>query len=108
MPRNRRKRSLYALAALTAVISSRAGAQRYPTNDPVIKQLWEQGMTDRSQAAALAQALMDSIGPRLHGSRGHDAAVEWLLGLYQRWGITARKERYGTWKNWRRGYTHLD
>ncbi len=85
-----------------------AGAQRFPTDDPVIKRLWEEGMTERSQAGALAQALMDSIGPRLSGSPGYDAATDWLVSLYRRWGVPARKERYGTWRGWRRGYTHLD
>jgi hypothetical protein len=85
-----------------------AMAQRFPTDDPVIRRLWDEGMTQRSQVASLAQVLMDSIGPRLSGSPGFDAATDWLVGLYQKWGVTARKERYGTWRGWTRGYTHLD
>ncbi|MBM4188951.1 MAG: M20/M25/M40 family metallo-hydrolase [Gemmatimonadetes bacterium] len=85
-----------------------AAGQRMPTDDPVIKRIWDEGMTDRSQVAALAQVLTDSIGPRLSGSPGYDAAVDWLMARYQQWGIAARKERYGTWRGWKRGYSHLD
>ncbi len=85
-----------------------AAAQTYPTNDPVIRRIWDEGMTDRSQATRLAQVLSDSIGPRLSGSPGYAAATDWVAARYAEWGITARKERYGTWRGWRRGYTHFD
>lgn len=32
----------------------------------------------------------------------------WLLATYEAWGIPARNERYGSWKGWRRGISHLD
>jgi carboxypeptidase Q len=101
-------RSLALAAALGLGASTLLVAQRFPTDDPVIRRLWDEGMTDRSQVASLAQALMDSIGPRLSGSPGYDAATDWLMSQYARWGVPARKERYGTWRGWRRGYTHLD
>src|SRR5688572_3386478 len=107
MQLNRRAPAI-ALVVLTVAVAVPSAAQRFPTADPVIKRIWDEGMTDRSQAGALAQALMDSIGPRLTASRGHDSAVEWLLSLYQRWGVPARKEQYGTWLAWQREYTHLD
>jgi hypothetical protein len=37
-----------------------------------------------------------------------EAAQDWLVQTYQAWGIPARKERYGTWRGWRRGMTHID
>jgi hypothetical protein len=101
-------RSFVLATALGLGASTPLVAQRFPTDDPVIRRLWDEGMTDRSQAASLAQALMDSIGPRLSGSPGYDAATDWLMSQYARWGVPARKERYGTWRGWRRGYTHLD
>jgi hypothetical protein len=102
-------RALVTLCLVVGLGRSRpAAAQHFPINDAVIKRLWDEGMTERSQAATLAQALMDSIGPRLTASRGHEAAIEWLLSLYQRWGVPARKEKFGTWLGWRRDYTHLD
>jgi carboxypeptidase Q len=65
-------------------------------------------MTEKSQVARLAQVLLDSIGPRLTASPGHQAAVEWLQQQYRGWGVPVRAERYGTWRSWRRYYTHLD
>jgi hypothetical protein len=52
--------------------------------------------------------LFDSLGPRLTASPGMTAAQNWLLATYTGWGITARKEQYGTWRSWRRGKTHID
>ena len=72
-----------------------------PTN-PVINQIWEEGM-QRSQAAKLAQVLLDSIGPRLTGSPNSERGQDWLLATYNSWGVPARKEQYGTWNSWRRG-----
>ncbi len=96
------------VAFVFAVSVTAAGAQTFPTNDPVIKRLWDEGMTNKSQVARLAQVLTDSIGPRLSGSPGFLSAVDWVAGRYAAWGIPARKERYGTWRGWRRRYTHVD
>jgi hypothetical protein len=93
---------------VSAGICSTLGAQTFPTDDPVIKRIWDEGMTTRSQAASLAQVLLDSIGPRLTGSPGHQSAVEWLQQQYRAWGVPARAERYGTWRGWRRAHTRLD
>jgi carboxypeptidase Q len=94
-------------ALLVAAPAAPGAAQDLATDDPVIRALWEEGM-ERSQVYPLGQVLLDSIGPRLTGSPGLDAAHEWLVGLYQGWGIEAENERYGTWKGWRRGITHVD
>jgi carboxypeptidase Q len=101
-------RTLAALMALVLALPPRASGQSFPTDDPVIKRMWAEGMTERSQAAALAQVLLDSIGPRLTGSPGFNASVDWIAGKYREWGIPVRKEQYGTWAGWRRGYTHAD
>lgn len=65
-------------------------------------------MTARSQVYNLAQVLTDSIGPRLTASPGFYSAVDWAVQKLQGWGITARREQYGTWMGWDRGHTHLD
>lgn len=83
-------------------------AQTFPTDDPVNKRMWDEGMTAKSKAFDLAQSLLDSIGPRLAASPGYDKAVDWALRNYQMWGIPARKEQYGTWMGWERGFSHLD
>ena len=76
--------------------------RRDAPTDPVIRKIWEEGM-GRSQAAALSQVLLDSIGPRLTGSPNMNRAQDWAVSMYRKWGIDARKERYGTWNAWRRG-----
>ncbi|MBX3173881.1 MAG: M20/M25/M40 family metallo-hydrolase [Gemmatimonadaceae bacterium] len=78
-----------------------------PVTNPVLQRIWSEGM-ERSQAMALAQELMDPIGQRLTASPQMDAAQDWILGKYAAWGVTARKERYGTWLGWNRGVTHVD
>jgi hypothetical protein len=98
--------SAFALLVSGTVVTV-ADAQTFPTDDPVVQQIWAEGM-ENSQTYALAQALLDSIGPRLPGSPGNDAAVEWLLAKYEAWGISARKEQFGTWRGWTRGVTHID
>jgi len=104
------KKACLALAALLATgVPAALEAQLFPTDDPVIRRMWEEGMTEeRSQVFDLAQALTDSIGPRLMGSPSYDAAGDWLLSRYAAWGIEATKEEYGTWIGWDRGHTHVD
>jgi len=95
----------------TVALAAPVGAQQapdFPTGDPVIRAMWEQGMTDASQVESLAQALLDSIGPRLVGSPGNDAANDWVQSMYDLWGIENRAEQYGTWRGWERGYSHID
>jgi len=88
--------------------SGAAQAQTFPTDDPVIRHIWDEGMGDGSQIFDLGQALIDSIGPRLMGSPGFDAAGDWLMSTYAAWGVEAEKQVYGTWRGWDRGYTHID
>jgi carboxypeptidase Q len=111
MPR-RRTFSLAGLSALVLALlvllpGAHAEAQTFRTDDPVLRQMWEEGM-EASRARALAQVLMDSVGPRLSGSPGYDAAADWLMGVYREWGIEVRQEEYGTWQGWREGVLHVD
>jgi len=107
-------RRILVLSLLPCVGTGPALAQEFfvrPTGfaieNPVLRRIWALGM-DSSQTASLAQVLLDSIGPRLTASPGMEAAQDWLLRTYARWGVAARRERYGTWRGWRRGVTHLD
>jgi hypothetical protein len=75
--------------------------------DPLIQRMYEEGM-NHSQTEALSQALFDSIGPRLTNSDRYNAGQDWLVKTYASWGVTARREAWGTWSSWRRGPTHLD
>ncbi|HWA40740.1 MAG TPA: M20/M25/M40 family metallo-hydrolase, partial [Gemmatimonadales bacterium] len=96
-----------ALAVALFAGARAAQAQTLPVDDPVLRAIWAQGM-DSSRATDLAQALMDSIGPRLNASPAHLAANNWAVARLRSWGIDARNEQYGTWRSWRRGITHLD
>jgi len=84
-----------------------SGAQTFPTDDPVVRQMWVRGM-EQSQTEGFAQVLTDFIGPRLAGSPALDAAADWAVGKFQEWGVPARKEQYGTWESWEFGVTHVD
>ncbi len=103
-------RRLFAAALTTLALAAPfqgVAAQTFPTDDPVLKHIWAIGM-DSSRTMELSGALLDSIGPRLAASPGQRAAQDWLLKTYASWGIDAKNERYGTWRGWRRGYSHVD
>ncbi|MGH7537069.1 MAG: M28 family peptidase [Gemmatimonadales bacterium] len=106
-------RRFLSVLSFAVVLAAPAVAQGFPqpsgftVDNPVLRRIWSLGM-DSSQSPALAQVLLDSLGPRLTGSPEMEAAQDWMVKTYQSWGITARKERYGTWRGWRRGPTHID
>src|SRR5690349_21866855 len=83
------------------------GAPSFPTDDPVLRRIWAIGM-DSSRVEQLAGTLLDSIGPRLTGTEIQRNAQNWLVSMYKSWGIDAKNERYGTWRGWRRGTSHVD
>jgi len=100
-------RSLSGAALLVVCAASAISAQSYTTADPVIRQIWTEGMNS-SQAYKLAQVLSDSVGPRLTGTPGIKRGNDWLVATYTSWGVDARNEEYGKWRGWRRGTTHVD
>ena len=98
------------LSLLTAPLNpgaSEAAAQSFPSDDPVIRAIWEEGV-ERSQVYELGQVMMDSIGPRLTGAPAMAGANDWAVARYAEWAIDAYKEQYGTWRGWERGITHID
>jgi hypothetical protein len=99
---------LFAAVLVPWLVPDGVKAQDFPTDDPIIRAIWAQGMEEGSQAQQLAQVLMDSVGPRLSGSPGQRASVEWAVSTYENWDIPVRAEQYGTWRGWDRGYTHID
>ncbi|HEX7937492.1 MAG TPA: M20/M25/M40 family metallo-hydrolase [Gemmatimonadaceae bacterium] len=96
-----RKNLVFAASAL--IVATPLVAQ----SDPVAARIFRLGM-DSSHVQQLSQVLFDSIGPRLTGGPGIKAASDWVINTYKSWGIDARRENYGTWRGWRRGYTHID
>jgi carboxypeptidase Q len=75
--------------------------------DPVIEAIIKEA-TENSQLEKLGHELMDGIGPRLVGSPKMQQAHDWAVEKYKGWGITARNERWGEWRGWDRGITHMD
>jgi carboxypeptidase Q len=100
-------RNFLVLAAGASLLTAPLAAQSWSVEDPVLQRIWELGM-HQSDAERLAQALMDSIGPRLTGTPLLDRANDWSVQTLRGWGIDARKEQYGTWLGWERGITHID
>src|SRR5690554_1738376 len=61
-----------------------------------------------SQLKILAHELMDDIGPRLVGTPQMQKAHDWAVAKYKTWGIPAENQKWGEWKAWERGITHID
>lgn len=76
--------------------------------DSLLVQAIVKEATENSQLKPLAHQLLDVIGPRLTGTPQLDQAQAWLLKTYSDWGITARNEKWGEWRGWERGTTHID
>ena len=100
-------RSFSLAAAVTAIVGTSLGAQTFPTDDPVIKRIYAIGM-DSSRLEYEAHVLFDSLGPRLMGTSNLKRAQDWLVSTYKGWGVDAKEERYGTWRGWERGHSHID
>ena len=98
---------LLAGALLFAAAPHCVSAQTFQSDDPIIKRIWAIGM-DSSETEHLANQLFDSLGPRLTGTPDLKRANDWLVYTYTSWGIPAHNEQYGTWRGWRRGYSHID
>ena len=75
--------------------------------DTVIKNIIEEA-TNNSQLEPLAHELLDVIGPRLVGTPQMQQANDWAIAKYTKWGISARNEKWGEWKSWERGISHID
>jgi carboxypeptidase Q len=107
----------FSLTILLGVALSTSGETQTPattpppptftSSDSVIRRMWRVGM-EQSRVEALAQVLMDSIGPRLSGTPGYTASGDWLERTYRSWGIAARRHTYGTWRGWQQGVTSAE
>jgi carboxypeptidase Q len=75
--------------------------------DPVVENIVKEA-TENSQLEILAHELLDGIGPRLVGSPKMLKAHNWAVEKYKGWGIAARNEKWGEWRGWERGITHVD
>ena len=106
--RTRRAAGAALLAAASALVAAESTpAQTLATDDPVLRAIWDEA-TSRSELEPLAQALLDSLGPRLTGTPGMERAQDWAVSMLRGWGIDAELEQYGTWEGWERGPSHID
>jgi carboxypeptidase Q len=64
--------------------------------------------TDNSQLEKLAHELFDEIGPRLVGTPQMKQANDWAVAKYKSWDIDAHNEKWGEWRGWERGVSHID
>jgi hypothetical protein len=63
---------------------------------------------DSSQLQKLAHELFDVIGPRLVGTPQMEQARDWAIAKYGSWDIPAYSEKWGEWRGWERGISHID
>lgn len=75
--------------------------------DPVIENIIKEA-NENSQLEKLGHELMDVIGPRLVGTPQMKQANDWAVAKYNSWGISAKNEKWGEWRGWERGITHID
>jgi hypothetical protein len=98
------KRKVQTLLFLLLLTGSLAQAQ---VKDPVTEGIVKEA-TENSQLEVLAHELLDGIGPRLVGTPEMQQSHDWAVAKYKSWGIEARNEKWGEWRGWQRGITHVD
>ncbi|HEX8333906.1 MAG TPA: M20/M25/M40 family metallo-hydrolase [Segetibacter sp.] len=76
--------------------------------DSVLIQKIVKEATENSQLEKMAHELIDVIGPRLVGTSKMQKANDWAVNTYKSFGITARNEKWGEWRGWERGISHID
>jgi len=77
------------------------------SKNPVVQNIIKEA-TENSQLEKLGHELVDVIGPRLVGTPQMKKANDWAVAKYNSWGISARNEKWGEWRGWERGITHID
>lgn len=75
--------------------------------DPIIENIIKEA-NENSQLQLLGHELLDIIGPRLVGTPQMKNAHDWAVAKYGEWGISAKNEKWGEWRGWERGITHID
>lgn len=106
------KKSIFGSVVLTLFIVDSGFSQgRFPQEpqvlEPIVKKIVEEA-NNNSQLESLAFELLDIVGPRLVGTPGMNRANDWALAKFQSWGISAKKQKFGEWKGWERGISHID
>jgi len=92
-----------AVLALGICFNSLNAQDKNPVIESIIKEA-----NDNSQLENLAHEMLDVIGPRLVGTPQMQQAHDWAVAKYKSWDVTARNEKWGEWRGWERGITHID
>lgn len=90
-----------------AVVAQRGRERAKAPKDSIVEAIIKEAI-ENSQLEKLGHELMDGIGPRLVGSPKMQQAHDWAVAKYGTWGINARNEKWGEWRGWERGTTHID
>ena len=98
-----KKTSLFSLSILFIGTFSGFSQEKNTVIENIQKEAYE-----NSQLEILAHELLDDIGPRLVGTPQMMQAHDWAVAKYKSWGIEAENQKYGEWKGWERGITHID
>jgi carboxypeptidase Q len=93
---------------LVLIIALFSCTQAFAQGDSNIVNKIVKEANDNSQLEKLAHELFDRIGPRLVGTPQMKQANDWAVAKYNGWGITARNEKWGEWRGWERGISHID
>jgi len=94
---------LTAVLALGFCFSSLNAQDKNPVIENIIKEA-----NENSHLEKLGHEMLDIIGPRLVGTPQMQQAHDWAVAKYKSWDITARNEKWGEWRGWERGITHID
>ncbi len=98
-----KKNLKYALATF-ALLS--IGITQAQNTNAVVESIVKEA-TENSQLERLAHEMLDVIGPRLVGTPQMKQANDWAVAQYGKWNISARNEKWGEWRAWERGITHM-
>lgn len=75
--------------------------------EPMVQKIMQEA-NENSQLEQLAFELLDVVGPRLVGTPQMTRANEWAVKTFQNWGIPAENQKFGEWRGWERGISHID
>jgi len=99
--------SLVLMLVCSAAFGQQFGPPPPAPKDPIVDAIIKEATTN-SQLEKTGHELMDGVGPRLVGSPQMQQAHDWAVEKYKSWGIPARNEKWGEWRGWERGITHID
>ena len=83
------------------------GSLSFGQSKSVIDAMMNEEMNN-SQLPKLAHQLLDEVGPRLIATPQMKQANDWAVATYKSWGIDAKNEKWGEWRGWQRGISHID